>query len=95
MNQKMGQRASTTNEGVFENCRIPKDALMGELNQGLKIAVVELAGDRIGIGSLALGVGLSAMDYARDSITKRQQFGQGYSGCWPTPTLTWRQLDCC
>ncbi len=74
--KKMGQHASTTNEVLFDNCRIPKDAVMGELNQGFKVAVSELAGGRIGIGSLALGVGLAAMDYARSYITERQQFGQ-------------------
>lgn len=73
---KMGQIASATNEVIFDHCRIPKDALMGELNQGFKVAVSELAGGRIGIGSLALGVGLAAMDYARNYITERQQFGQ-------------------
>lgn len=73
---KMGQIASATNEVVFDNCRIPKDALMGELNQGFQVAVSELAGGRIGIGSLALGIGLAAMDFARNYITERQQFGQ-------------------
>lgn len=73
---KMGQTASATNEVVFDNCRIPKDALMGELNQGFKVAVTELAGGRIGIGSLALGTGLAAMDFARNYISERQQFGQ-------------------
>ena len=74
--EKMGQNASATNEVVFDNCRIPKNALMGELNQGFKVAVSELAGGRIGIGSLALGIGLAAMDYARAYITEREQFGQ-------------------
>lgn len=73
---KMGQIASATNEVVFDNCRIPKDSLMGELNQGFKVAVSELAGGRIGVGSMALGIGLAAMDYARNYITERQQFGQ-------------------
>ncbi len=73
---KMGQIASATNEVVFNNCRIPKNALMGKLNQGFKVAVSELAGGRIGIGSLALGVGLAAMDFARSYITERKQFGQ-------------------
>ena len=73
---KMGQKASVTNEVVFENCRIPKSALMGDLNSGFKIAVTELAGGRIGIGSLALGIGLAAMDYARQYMMERQQFGQ-------------------
>ncbi|MBQ0755793.1 MAG: acyl-CoA dehydrogenase family protein, partial [Amphritea sp.] len=74
--KKMGQHASATNEVLFENCRIPKDALMGELNQGFKVAVGELAGGRIGVGSIALGIGQAAMDYARDYITERQQFGK-------------------
>jgi len=74
--KKMGQHASSTSEVVFDNCRIAKSALMGELNQGFKIAVGELAGGRIGIGSLALGVGLAAMDYARNYLLERKQFGQ-------------------
>lgn len=77
--EKMGQHASSTNEVVFENCRIPKDALMGELNQGFKVAVGELAGGRIGVGSLALGIGQAAMDFARNHITERKQFGQAIS----------------
>ncbi|MBF7729659.1 acyl-CoA dehydrogenase family protein [Pseudomonas sp. N040] len=74
--KKMGQHASATNEVRFENCRIPRDALMGELNQGFKVAVGELAGGRIGVGSLALGIGLAAMDFARNYIGERKQFGQ-------------------
>lgn len=73
---KMGQKASSTNEVVFDNCRIPQSALMGKENQGFKVAVTELSGGRIGIGSLALGIGLAAMDYARDYIAERKQFGQ-------------------
>ena len=71
----MGQQASSTNQVIFENCRIPRSALMGELNDGFRIAVGELAGGRIGVGSLALGIGLAAMDYARQYTTERQQFG--------------------
>ena len=74
--KKMGQCASATNEVLFEDCHIPKQALMGELNQGFRIAVAELAGGRIGIGSLALGIGQAAMDYARTYMTERQQFGR-------------------
>lgn len=74
--QKMGQKASLTNEVVFDNCKIAQSSLMGELNGGYKIAVSELAGGRIGIGSLALGIGLAAMDYARGYMLERQQFGQ-------------------
>lgn len=73
---KMGQRASHTNALFFENCRIPAVSLLGKLNEGYRVAVGELAGGRIGIGSLALGIGLAAMDYARKYLTEREQFGQ-------------------
>lgn len=76
---KMGQKASPTNEVHFDNCRVPVSALMGEENKGFAVAVGELAGGRIGIGSLALGVGLAAMDYARQYLTERKQFGQPLS----------------
>lgn len=74
--EKTGQHASATCEVIFDNCRIPKDALMGKLNDGFRIAVGELAGGRIGIGSLGLGVGLAAMDFATRYASERVQFGQ-------------------
>ncbi len=73
---KMGQKASATNEVSFNNCKIPASALLGEENSGFKIAVTELAGGRIGIASLALGLGLEALDYAKEYIKERKQFGQ-------------------
>lgn len=88
--EKMGQKASPTNEVYFENCRIPATALMGEENRGFAIAVGELAGGRIGIGSLALGVGLAAMDYARAYIIERKQFDQSISNF---QGLQWKLAD--
>lgn len=76
---KMGQHASATNELLFDNCRIPASAMMGKLNDGFRIAVAELAGGRIGVGSLGLGVGLAAIDYATKYTTERVQFGQKIS----------------
>jgi alkylation response protein AidB-like acyl-CoA dehydrogenase len=73
---KMGQKGSATNSVYFDDCRIPASALMGELNKGFQVALGELAGGRIGIGSLALGIGLAALDYARAYIKERKQFGQ-------------------
>jgi alkylation response protein AidB-like acyl-CoA dehydrogenase len=73
---KMGQRASATNEVIFENCHIPQSAMLGKLNDGLRVAVSELTGGRVGIGSLALGVGLAAMDYATRYARERVQFDQ-------------------
>ena len=77
--EKMGQHASATNELIFQDCRIPASALMGKENDGFRIAVAELAGGRIGIGSLGLGVGLAAMDHAARYGTERVQFGQKIS----------------
>ena len=54
--KKLGQRASPTNPVIFEQCRVPASAILGQLNDGFRIAVAELTGGRIGIGSLALGV---------------------------------------
>lgn len=76
---KMGQCASHTNALFFDQCKIPASALLGKENDGYRVAVGELAGGRIGIGSLALGIGLAAMDYARKYLTEREQFGQKIS----------------
>lgn len=71
---KMGQNASSTNEILFDNCRVPKENMLGKLNDGFRIAVAELAGGRIGIGSMALGIGLAAMDFATNYAKERVQF---------------------
>lgn len=72
--KKMGQVGSSTNELILEDCRVPKENLLGGLNQGFRIAVTELAGGRIGIGSMALGIGLAAMDFATQYAKERIQF---------------------
>jgi alkylation response protein AidB-like acyl-CoA dehydrogenase len=74
--EKMGQRASTTNELFFEDCRIPKENLLGQEGDGFKISMMELDGGRIGIASLALGLGYAAIDYATEYAKGREQFGQ-------------------
>jgi alkylation response protein AidB-like acyl-CoA dehydrogenase len=72
--KKMGQHGSCTNELLFENCRVPKENMLGKLNDGYRIAVAELAGGRIGIGSMGLGIGLAAMDFATNYAKERVQF---------------------
>ncbi|WP_321342679.1 acyl-CoA dehydrogenase family protein [Breoghania sp.] len=74
--KKMGQTGSATNEVLFENCRVPGSALMGKENDGFRVAVGELAGGRIGIASLALGVARAAMDEAKAYVKERHQFGK-------------------
>ncbi|MEQ8660855.1 MAG: acyl-CoA dehydrogenase family protein [Gammaproteobacteria bacterium] len=73
---KMGQRASSTNPVSFDDCQVGADAMLGAENAGFRIAVGELTGGRIGIASLALGIGSAALDFARAYITEREQFGQ-------------------
>jgi alkylation response protein AidB-like acyl-CoA dehydrogenase len=77
--EKMGQHVSPTTEVLFQDCRISGSALMGRRNDGFRVAVAELAGGRIGIGSLALGVGLAAMDHATRYSLERKQFGKKIS----------------
>lgn len=71
---KMGQNASSTNELIFENCRVPRENLLGKMNDGFRIAVGELAGGRIGIGSMAAGIGFAAMECATKYAQERTQF---------------------
>ena len=88
--EKMGQHASATNELLFQDCRIPGNALMGQLNDGFRVAVTELAGGRIGIGSLALGLGLEAMQVATRYALERKQFGQSLSNF---QAIQWKIAD--
>ncbi|MGB9630345.1 MAG: acyl-CoA dehydrogenase family protein, partial [Thermodesulfobacteriota bacterium] len=77
--EKMGHRASQTNELFFDNCVIPSNCLLGKEGEGFKIAMMELDGGRIGIGSLAVGVGFSAIDFAVSYVKEREAFGKPLS----------------
>jgi len=89
--EKMGQHASATNELLFQDCRIPENALMGKLNDGFRIAVGELAGGRIGIGSLALGIGQAALEEAARYALERKQFDQQIADF---QAIQWKLADC-
>jgi butyryl-CoA dehydrogenase len=88
--KKMGQKGSSTNELVFDNCRVPRDNLLGQVNDGYRIALMELAGGRIGVGSLSLGIGLAAMDFAVAYSKNREQFGQSIA---KFQALQWMMAD--
>jgi butyryl-CoA dehydrogenase len=77
--EKMGHRASSTNELTFDNCVIPASCLLGKEGEGFKIAMMELDGGRIGIGSLAAGVGFAAVDFAIEYVKEREAFGKSLS----------------
>ena len=74
--EKMGQRASPTNELIFDQCALSKDCLLGNEGEGFIIAMRELDGGRIGIASLAIGAGLATIDFAREYVKGREAFGQ-------------------
>ncbi len=76
---KLGICASSTTELIFENCRIPKDRLLGKVGQGFKVAMSTLDGGRIGIASQALGIAQGAFDVTVDYMKSRKQFGRSLS----------------
>ena len=74
--KKCGIRASSTTEVLFDNARIPKDALLGPLNEGFKVAMYTLDGGRIGIAAQALGIGRAALEASVKYSREREQFGK-------------------
>ena len=77
--KKMGIRGSSTCELVFEDCIVPKENLLGEVNRGFKIAMMTLDGGRIGIGAQALGIAQAAIDECVKYTKERIQFGKRIS----------------
>ena len=73
---KMGIRGSSTCELIFEDCRIPKDALLGQEGRGFPIAMHTLDGGRIGIAAQALGIAEGALDRCIEYTKERKQFGR-------------------
>jgi alkylation response protein AidB-like acyl-CoA dehydrogenase len=74
--KKMGQTGSATNTVIFANARVPASALMGRENDGFRVAVGELAGGRIGVAAVSLGIARAAMAAAKSYAKERRQFGQ-------------------
>lgn len=73
---KLGIRASSTCELMFENCKVPKENVIGEVGKGYKIAIETLNEGRIGIGAQMLGIAQGAYDATREYIKTREQFGK-------------------
>ncbi|HLR62837.1 MAG TPA: acyl-CoA dehydrogenase [Lentibacillus sp.] len=74
--KKLGIRSSPTTELIFENCRIPKENLLGGEGEGFKIAMTTLDGGRNGIAAQALGIAQGALDASVDYAKEREQFGK-------------------
>jgi len=76
---KLGIRASSTCEILLEDCRVPKENILGELGKGYKVAIETLNEGRIGIGAQMVGIAQGAFDAALGYIQERKQFGKAIS----------------
>jgi alkylation response protein AidB-like acyl-CoA dehydrogenase len=76
---KLGMRASETTEMIFDNCRVPKENMLGEVGQGFRQAMQILDGGRISIAALSLGIAKGAYEAALAYSKERHQFGQPIS----------------
>ena len=74
--KKLGIRSSPTTEIIFEDCRVPKENLLGKEGEGFKIAMMTLDGGRNGIAAQAVGIAQGALDAAVDYAKERVQFGK-------------------
>ena len=73
---KLGLRASSTCELILDNCRVPRENVMGEVGRGYKIAIETLNEGRIAIGAQMIGLARGALDYAVAYARERKQFGK-------------------
>ena len=77
---KLGIRASSTSQIVYEDCKLPKSALLGEVGKGFGVAMYTLDCGRIGIAAQGLGIARSALETSLRYSTERKTFGTPISG---------------
>lgn len=87
---KMGLRASSTTEIVLENCRVPRENIIGELGLGFKIAMDTLDGGRIGVAAQAIGIAQACLDASLEYAAERVQFGKPLSDF---QAIQWKLAD--
>jgi alkylation response protein AidB-like acyl-CoA dehydrogenase len=73
---KLGIRASSTTELIFDNCKVPKENVLGEIGKGYKVSIETLNEGRIGIGAQMIGIARGALEAALKYTAEREQFGQ-------------------
>jgi len=73
---KLGIRASSTCEVLLDNCRVPKENILGEVGKGYKVAIETLNEGRIGIGAQMIGIAQGALEATLDYVKERKQFGK-------------------
>ena len=87
---KLGMRASDTSEIIFQDCRVPLDALVGEEGEGFTNTLQVLDAGRIGIAALSVGLAQGAYEAARRYASERRQFGQPIAGF---QAIGWKLAD--
>ena len=73
---KLGIRASSTVELILEDCKVPKENVLGEVGKGYKVSIETLNEGRIGIGAQMIGIARGALGAALNYTKERQQFGK-------------------
>ena len=73
---KLGIRASSTTELILEDCKVPKENVLGEVGRGYKVSIETLNEGRIGIGAQMIGIARGALESALAYTGERQQFGK-------------------
>jgi alkylation response protein AidB-like acyl-CoA dehydrogenase len=76
LEHKLGIRGSPTGQPIFDGVRIPQENVVGEVNEGFKVAMATLDRSRLGAGAQALGIAQGATDYAAAYARERRQFGK-------------------
>jgi alkylation response protein AidB-like acyl-CoA dehydrogenase len=76
---KLGIRASSTTELIFDSCKVPKENVLGEVGKGYKVSIETLNEGRIGIGAQMIGIAQGAFECSVKYASEREQFGQSIS----------------
>ncbi len=76
LEHKLGIRGSPTGQPIFDGVRVPQDNVIGEINEGFKVAMATLDRSRLGVAAQALGIAQGATDYAAAYAQERRQFGK-------------------
>ena len=79
LEDKMGIRGAAVSELVFQDCRVPKEAVLGKVGKGMQVAFSGLDSGRVGIASQSIGYAAGALDLALEYSKQRQQFGRPIS----------------
>jgi len=74
--EKLGIRASSTNELILENVKVPEERILGSIGEGYKVAIHTLNEGRIGIGAQMIGLAQGALDHTKKYLKEREQFGK-------------------